>query len=122
MLRKFSNFKTILLCVGLGFPTGGTSAASSNLVETTVTDDHLACTDRADAVRLLHFHQSDEFPSLEAFQTGLEKSGRCAWWRKGERVRVSQFENGDGVTVAVQRLPETRFMFFDRCHLEGLCK
>jgi len=122
MMRNFST-STLFFCVlAASLPTRSTFAASSNLVETTVTEDHLACTDRADAVRLMHFNRSDEFPSLEAFQTGLEKSGRCVWWRKGEQVRVSQFENGDGVTVAAQRPPETRYMFFDRCYLEGLCK
>ena len=105
-----------------GLATERAFAASSNLVETTVTEDHLACGDRADAARVAHFYRSDEFPSLEAFLTGMEKSGRCVLWRKGEQVRVSQFENGDGVTVAAQRPPETKFMFFDRCYLEGLCK
>jgi len=122
MMRKFSTLKLFLCVLAISLPTRGSVAAPSNLVETTVTADHLACTDRADAVRLMHFSRSDEFPSLEAFQTGMEKSGRCVWWRKGEQVRVSQFENGDGVTVAAQRPPETRYMFFDRCSLEGLCK
>ena len=122
MIRKVLTLKFLLCWLAIGLATGGALAASSNLVETTVTEDHLACADRADAVRVMHFHQSGEFPSLEAFLTGMEKSGRCVWWRKGEQVRVSQFENGDGVTVAAQRPPETKFMFFDRCHLEGLCK
>src|SRR5215475_10843196 len=121
-MRRFSTSKLFFYALTLGLPIGASFAASSNLVETTVTDDHLACADRSDTVRFAHFHQSEEFPSLEAFQTGMEKSGRCVWWRKGEQVRVSQFENGDGVTVAAQRPPETRFMFFDRCSLEGLCK
>src|SRR5215475_717852 len=121
-MRKFST-STLFFCVfAISLPTMGSFAAASNLVETTVTEDHLACADRADAVRLMHFSRSDEFPGIEAFQTGMEKSGRCVWWRKGEQVRVSQFENGDGVTVAAQRPPETRYMFFDRCSLEGLCK
>ena len=105
-----------------GLLTGRSFAASSNLVETTVTEDHFACADRADAARVAHFYRSDEYASLEVFLMGMEKSGRCVLWRKGEQVRVSQFENGDGVTVAAQHPPETRFMFFDRCHLEGLCK
>ena len=96
--------------------------AASNLVETTVTDDHLACSDRADAVRVAHFNRSDEFPTLEVFLTGMEQSGRCVLWHKGDQVRVSQFENGDGMTVAAQRPPETKFLFFDRCYLEHLCK
>ena len=121
MLRRFSIPKLFFCALAVSLPIGN-SLAASNLVETTVTTDHLACTDRADAVRQLHFNRSDEFPSLEAFQAGMEKSGRCVWWRKGDQVRVSQFENGDGVTVAAQRLPETRFMFFERCYLEALCK
>ena len=120
-MRKFSTSKLFFCVLAVSLPIRGSFAAASNLVDTTVTEDHLACIDRADAVRLMHFNRSDEFPSLEAFQTGMEKSGRCVWWRKGEQVRVSQFENGDGVTVAAQRPPETRFMFFDRCYLEGLC-
>jgi hypothetical protein len=108
--------------LAVGSATTGAFAASSNLVETTVTEDHLACTDRADAIRVVQFYRSEEFPSLEAFLAGVEKSGRCVWWRQGDQVRVSQFENGDGVTVAAQRPPETKFMFFDRCYLEGLCK
>jgi hypothetical protein len=122
MIRSLSISKLFLCVLALGLLGGASFAASSNLVETTVAEDHLACIDRADAGRLLHFTRSDEFPSLEALQTGLEKSGRCVWWRKGDQVRVSQFENGDGVTVAAQRPPETKFLFFDRCHLEGLCK
>jgi len=113
--------KIIRLQFAAGLLAGSCFAAASNLVETTVTED-LACTDRADAIRVVHFSPSAEFPSLEAFLTGMEKSERCVWWRKGEQVRVSQFENGDGVTVAAQRPPETRFMFFDRCHLEDLCR
>ena len=113
----------LFVCVLVaGLSAGRSFAAPSNLVETTVTEDHLACADRADAARVANFYRSDEFPSLEAFLTGMEKSGRCVLWRKGEAVRVSQFENGDGVTVAAQRPPETKFMFFDRCYLEGLCK
>jgi hypothetical protein len=121
MMLKFSISRLFFCVLAVSFLTRS-SFAASNLVETTVTEDHLACTDRADAARLMHFSRSDEFPSLEALQTGMEQSGRCVWWRKGEHVRVSQFENGDGVTVAAQRLPETKFMFFERCHLEGLCK
>jgi len=75
MMRKFST-STLFFCVlAVSLPTRSAFAAASNLVETTVTEDHLACTDRTDAVRLMHFNRSDEFPSIEAFQTGLEKSG-----------------------------------------------
>jgi hypothetical protein len=122
MMRDALTSKLFLCVLVFGLASSGSFAASSNLIETTVTDDHLACTARTDVVRVMHFSRSDEFPTPEAFQAGLEKSGRCVWWRKGDQVRVSQFENGDGVTVAAQRPPETKFMFVDRCSLEGLCK
>jgi hypothetical protein len=114
--------RSFLYASVLSVAAAGASSAGSNVLEATVTQDNLACTDRADALRVVHFYQSDEFPNLEAFQSGMEQSGRCVWWRKGDKVRVSQFENGDGITVAAQRPPDGKFRFFGRCSLESLCR
>jgi hypothetical protein len=108
---KQSPFLAIaLLCAGV------TAALATEAA--TVAEDHLACFDRADSVRFIHFERSTAFPDEQSLQAEMEKSGRCVWWRKGDKVVVSEFDNGDGVTVAAQKPPERKFLFFDRCFLE----
>jgi hypothetical protein len=98
------------------FHAGVTAALATETA--TVAEDHLACYDRADSVRFIHFEKSAAFPDVQSLQDEMEKSGRCVWWRKGDKVVVSEFDNGDGVTVAAQKPPERKFLFFDRCYLE----
>jgi hypothetical protein len=95
----------------------GTTAAFATEIAT-VAEDHLACYDRADSVRFIHFEKSGAIPDVESLQNEMEKSGRCIWWRKGDKVAISEFDNGDGVTVAAQKPPDRKFLFFDRCFLE----
>ena len=95
----------------------GVTAAFATEVAT-VAEDHLACYERSDSVRFIRFEKSDAFPDAQSLQEDMEKSGRCVWWRKGDKVVVSEFDNGDGLTVAAQKPPDRTFLFFDRCFLE----
>jgi hypothetical protein len=106
----------LFLSTALILGTGTTAALATEAA--TVAADHLACYDRADSVRLIHFDKSVKSPDLQSLLDEMEKSGRCVWWRKGDKVTVSEFDNGDGVTVAAQKPPERKFLFFDRCFLE----
>lgn len=101
---------TTILCAGV------TAALATETA--TVAEDHLACYDRADSVRFIQVEKSEKNPDVQSLQNEMEKSGRCVWWRKGDKVVVSEFDNGDGVTVAAQKPPDRTFLFFDRCFLE----
>lgn len=84
-----------------------------------VNQDHLACIDRADAVRFVHFYRSDEFPTFETFLLKMQETGRCVWWRKGDKVIVSKRNYGDDVTVAARQAASSQYLFFDRGYIEG---
>jgi hypothetical protein len=43
----------------------GEPSRTGDHYEGMVSQDHLACIDRADAVRFVHFYRSDEFPTFE---------------------------------------------------------
>jgi hypothetical protein len=62
----------------------GEPSRTGDHYEGMVSQDHLACIDRADAVRFVHFYRSDEFPTFETFLLKMQESGRCVWWRKGD--------------------------------------
>jgi hypothetical protein len=55
----------------------GEPSRTADHYEGTVNQDHLACIDRADAVRFVHFHPSDEFPTFETFLHKMQETGRC---------------------------------------------
>ncbi len=93
-------------------------AIEARATEGVVNRRHLACIDRADAVRFIHFFRSEEFPSFEWFLRGVESSGRCEWWESGDRVAFSDKNFGDE-TIEARKLPYGKPMFFDGCYIDG---
>jgi hypothetical protein len=49
----------------------------------------------------------------------MQETGRCVWWRKGDKVIVSKRNYGDDVTVAARQAASSQYLFFDRCYIEG---
>ena len=70
------------------------------------------------AVRFVHFYRSPEFPDFRSDLERMEKSGRCVWWRKGDKVIVSDRSFEDGVTITARRPQDKAYLFFDGCYLE----
>jgi hypothetical protein len=82
--------------------------------------NHLACIDLEDAENLIHFAPTQQFPNFKSFLLGMQESQRCLWWRKGDELIVSgrNIPGGEDV-VAARRPPDSRYLFVDKCSVEG---
>jgi hypothetical protein len=83
--------------------------------------DQLACIHPDDAENLIHFIPTDKFPTFRSFLLGMQETERCVWWRKGDKLIVSSSWNYYGAehVVAARRPPDQKYLFVDKCGVEG---
>lgn len=83
--------------------------------------DQLVCAHADDAENLVHFIPTNQLPTFRSFVIGMQETERCVWWRKGDKVIISRrtYYGAEDV-VAVRRAPHTRYLFVDKCSVEGV--